>query len=154
MNKQERFDYYNSGKLQPVVQVCLLDWLNYWANADIDTEITDPLLLKQTKAELNLLLNDLSSQTTQVSMLVFGNNRISEAEEEAITETLINTVVVWSFRQRSAAVSRRSSTMGTGHSPLRTGYSSGIMTVIQKSPRNICRSWMPVIPWSGHIRRS
>ena len=94
MTKQQRYDYYNSGKLQPVVQVSLLDWLNYWANADIEAEITDPLLLAQTKAEIGLLLTDLANQTTQVSMLVFGDSRIAEAEEEAITETLINTVVV------------------------------------------------------------
>lgn len=94
MNKQERFDYYNSGKLQPVVQVCLLDWMNYWVNTDIEAEITDPLLLAQTKAEINLLLNDLNNQTTQVSMIVFGDSRIAEVEESAITETLINTVVV------------------------------------------------------------
>ena len=94
MTKQERFDYYNSGKLQPVVQVCLLDWMNYWVNADIEAEITDPLLLAQTKAEINLLLNNLNTQTQQVSMIVFGDSRIAEAEESAITETLINTVVV------------------------------------------------------------
>ena len=94
MTKQERFEYFNSGKLQSVVQVCLIDWLNYWANADIEAEITDPLLLAQTKAELNLLLNDLNTQTQQVSMIVFGDSRIAEAEESAITEALINTVVV------------------------------------------------------------
>lgn len=94
MTKQERFEYYNSGKLQPVVQVCLLDWMNYWVNTDIEAEITDPLLLAQTKAEINLLLNDLNNQTQKVSEIVFGDSRIAEAEESAITETLINTVVV------------------------------------------------------------
>lgn len=94
MTKQERYDYYNSGKLQPVVQVCLLDWMNYWVNTNIEEQITDPLLLAQTKAEINLLLNDLNSQTNQVSSIVFGDSRIAEVEESAITEALINTVVV------------------------------------------------------------
>ena len=93
-SKQERFDYYNSGELQSITQVCLLDWLNYWANADIESEITDPLLLAQTKAEINLLLSDLGTQTEQVSMLVFGDSRIAETDVAEITEALINTVVV------------------------------------------------------------
>lgn len=94
MNKQDRFNYYNSGKLQPVVQVCLLDWMNYWVNTNIEEEITDPLLLQQTKAEINLLLNDLNTQTQKVSEIVFSDSRIVEVVEEDITETLINTVVV------------------------------------------------------------
>ena len=95
MTKNERYEYYNSGKLQPIVQVCLLDWLNYWTSADIEAEITDPLLLAQTKAEISLLLHDLNNQTAQVSMIVFGDDRIASAEEAAITEELINTVVVF-----------------------------------------------------------
>ena len=94
MNKQERFNYYNSGKLQPIVQVCLLDWMNYWCNTNIEEQITNPLLLAQTKAEISLLLNDLNGQTQQVSMIVFGDSRIAEVEESAITESLVNTVVV------------------------------------------------------------
>lgn len=94
MTKSERYNYYNSGKLQPIVQVCLLDWLNYWVNADIEAEITDPLLLVQTKAEIDLLLGDLNMQTQKVSEIVFGDSRISGVSEDEITDELINTVVV------------------------------------------------------------
>ena len=94
MNKNELYDYYNSGKLQPIVQMCLVSWLNYWCNANIEQEIQDPLLLAQTKAEINLLLSDLQGQTVKVSILVLGDSRISGVDESEITEEIINTVVV------------------------------------------------------------
>lgn len=92
MTKSERYDYYNSGKLQPIVQVCLLDWLAYWTSADIEAEITDPLLLAQTKAEIRLLLGDLNGMTQKVAELAMGEEQIRTSAEPS--ESDINTAVV------------------------------------------------------------
>lgn len=91
MNKRERFDYYNAGKLQPIVQICLLDWLAYWTTNGIDT-IEDPLLRTQTAAVIDMLLTDLNGITAKVAELAMGEEQIKTAAEPS--ESDINTAVV------------------------------------------------------------
>lgn len=80
MNKQERYDYYNSGKLQPVVQICLLDWMHYWSAANAPLP-SDPTEAAQIKAAVELLLTDLEGMTVKVSEFAMGEDVIKDAVE-------------------------------------------------------------------------
>ena len=93
MNKQERYDYYNSGKLQPVVQVCLLDWLNYWSAPGAPAP-SDPLLKAQTDEAVRLLLVDLEGMTRKVSELAMGESAVKDADPEPTESNIEYAVTV------------------------------------------------------------
>lgn len=93
MTNEQRYQYFESGKLQRAVQIELLDWAGYWADA-LPGEITDPLLLVQTKAAVNLILTDLSNMIRKVSRLAISYEVFKTAVPEGITDNDIRLVVV------------------------------------------------------------
>ena len=93
MTNEQRYIYFESGKLQQAVEIELLDWAGYWAGA-FPGEITDPVQQIQTKAAINLILSDLSTMIRKVSRLAISDDRIKAAVPEGITEADIRTVVV------------------------------------------------------------
>ena len=93
MNNEQRYQYFESGKLQRAIQVELLDWAGYWAEA-LPGEITDPLLLKQTKEAVNLILVDLGGVIRKVSRLAISYEVFKTAVPEGITDNDIRQVVV------------------------------------------------------------
>ena len=99
MTKRERYEYYNSGELQPVVQICLLDWLNYWSapNAPLPS---DPTLRAQTEAAVELLLTDLEAMTRKVSELAIGEDVIKDADEPTEAEIDYAVTLIMSTRLR------------------------------------------------------
>ena len=99
MTKRERYEYYNSGELQPVVQICLLDWLNYWSasNAPIPS---DPTEAAQIKAAVELLLTDLEGMTRKVSELAMGEDVIKDAVEPTEANIEYAVTLIMSTRLR------------------------------------------------------
>ena len=78
MTNQERFAYYNSGELQPQVQLELIDWLSYWTSAGTGI-INDPLLKAQTEEAIRLIMADLNGMTKKVSMMAIGEAVIKDS---------------------------------------------------------------------------
>ena len=99
MTKRERYDYYNSGELQPVVQICLIDWLNYWSatNAPLPS---DPTLKAHTEAAVELLLTDLDGMTRKVSELAMGMDVIKDADEPTEANIEYAVTLIMSTRLR------------------------------------------------------
>lgn len=91
MTNLERYQYYKSGQLQPLVQIALIDWMTYWTTAGLD-DITDPTLKEQTVAAINLLIEDPDGITEKVCEFVIGEDAIKSAEETP-TEAQIKTAV-------------------------------------------------------------
>ena len=92
MTNQERFEYFESGKLQRAVEVELLDWAGYWTTEGLD-EITDPLQKAQTEQMIRLILRSLPEYIKQVSRLAISDSAIKTAESDP-AESVIHTVVV------------------------------------------------------------
>ena len=101
MTNEERFEYFESGKLQRSVQIELLDWAGYWAAA-YPGNIEDPVLLAQTKAAINLIFSDLAGMIRKVSRLAISDARIKDAMPEGITDTDIKAVVTSIMTNRLA----------------------------------------------------
>lgn len=93
MTNEQRYEYFESGKLQKAVEIELLDWAGYWA-AYFPGEITDPLQQRQTKKAIELILGDLGQMIRKVSRLAISDDRIKSAAPEGITDADIRTVVV------------------------------------------------------------
>lgn len=93
MTNEQRYVYFESGKLQKATEIELLDWAGYWATAGLD-EITDPLQKMQTKVAINLILSDLGNMIKKVSRLAISDDRIKSAVPEGITDVDIHLVVV------------------------------------------------------------
>ena len=91
MTNLERYQYFKSGQLHPLVQIALIDWMTYWTTAGLD-DITDPVLNAQTVAAINLLIEDPDSITEKVAEFVIGEEVIKTAEEIP-TESQIKTAV-------------------------------------------------------------
>lgn len=95
MTNQERYQYYNSGQLQPMVQIELIDWLAYWTSIGTDI-ITDPLLKEQTNEAIKNLLYDLNGMTNKVSMMAIGEAVIKDAPllpTEENVKTAVTTIM-------------------------------------------------------------
>ena len=91
MTNQERYAYYNSGVLQPMVQIELIDWLSYWTTAGTE-RIEDDLLRAQTEQAINDLMFDLNGMTNKVSMLAIGEDVIRSAQDEPTPEQIATAV--------------------------------------------------------------
>lgn len=92
MTNQERWNYYQSGELQRMTAVELLDWAGYWTNAGLDS-ITDPLKKEQTKYAIDLILKDLSGTLKVVSALAISDSTIKDCPAGTVTEQIVSTVV-------------------------------------------------------------
>jgi hypothetical protein len=93
MTNEQRYIYFESGKLQKATEIELLDWAGYWATAGLD-EITDPLQKAQMKAAINLILSDLGMMIRKVSRLAISYDVFKDAVPEGITDNDIHTVIV------------------------------------------------------------
>ena len=93
MTNEQRYCYFESGKLQQEVEIELLDWTAYWAGA-FPGGITDPLQQAQTKAAINMILCDLGTMIRKVSRLAIADDRIKSAVPEGITDADIRVIVV------------------------------------------------------------
>lgn len=94
MNNEQRYQYFESGKLQRATEIELLDWAGYWSQPGvIDAEISDPLQKAQTKSAVNLILTDLSMMIRKVSRLAISDDLFKTAVPEGITEADIKTVI-------------------------------------------------------------
>ena len=92
MTNQERWTYYQSGEMQRVVAIELLDWVGYWTTATLDS-ITDPLLKEQTKQAIDLILRDLSGTLKVVSALAISDDTIKQCAAGMVTDSIIQNVV-------------------------------------------------------------
>ena len=93
MTNEERYIYFESGKLQKSTEIELLDWAGYWTTAGLDS-VTDPLQKAQMKAAINLILNDLGMMIRKVSRLAISDDLFKTAVPEGITDADIRQVVV------------------------------------------------------------
>lgn len=91
MTNQERFEYFESGKLQRMVEIELLDWAGYWTTAGTES-ITDPLQRKQTDEMILLILRVLSECIKQVSCLVISYDEIKTFIGDP-SETIVHNIV-------------------------------------------------------------
>ena len=78
MTNQERFEYFESGKLQRAVEIELLDWAGYWTTAGTGS-IEDPLQREQTEQMIILILRALPEQISMVSRLAISYDEIKTA---------------------------------------------------------------------------
>ena len=99
MTNQDRFIYYNSGELQPMVQIELLDWMAYWTTAGVDG-IQDALLRAQTAEAIRSIMSDLNGMTNKVSMLAMGEAVIKDAlhPTEANIKTAVTSIMTNKLR--------------------------------------------------------
>lgn len=93
MTNDERWIYYESGALQRVTAIELLDWAGYWTTAGLD-EITDPLQKEQTRQAIRLILTDLSYAIKVVASLAISDDAIKSCPADNVPESVIHTVVV------------------------------------------------------------
>ena len=93
MTNQERWTYFESGELQRVTAVELLDWAGYWTTAGL-SEITDPLQKEQSRQAIRLILTDLSYAIKIVASLAISDDAIKNCEAGLVPEAVIHTVVV------------------------------------------------------------
>ena len=93
MTNQERWNYYESGELQRVTAVELLDWAGYWTTAGL-SGITDALQREQTRQAINLILTDLSYAIKVVAALAISDEAVKGCDAGLVPEALIHTVVV------------------------------------------------------------
>ena len=93
MTNEQRYIYFESGKLQKATEIELLDWAGYWATAGLD-EITDPLQKAQMKAAINLILSDLAMMIRKTSRLAISYDVFKESAPEGVTDHDIHVVVV------------------------------------------------------------
>lgn len=101
MNNRERYEYFESGKLQRAVQIELLDWAGYWAEFWPDG-LDDELLKLQTKEAVSRILSDLATMTKKVSRLAISADAIKSADPDGVTDAIIHTVVVQIMARRLA----------------------------------------------------
>ena len=90
MNNEQRYYYFESGKLQRAVEIELLDWAGYWATVGVES-ITDPLQRAQTKQMILLILRSLPEYIKQAARLAISYDEIKNAVEP--TEANIHSVV-------------------------------------------------------------
>ena len=64
MTNQERWEYYESGALQRIVAVQLLDWAGYWTTAGLDP-IEDDLQREQTRQQGGLTQGEAGDSSSQ-----------------------------------------------------------------------------------------
>lgn len=93
MTNQERWQYFESGELQRVTAIELLDWAGYWTTAGLG-DITDPLQKEQTRQAIRLILTDLSYTIKVVASLAISDSAIASSEAGMVQESTIHTVVV------------------------------------------------------------
>ncbi len=93
MTNDERWTYFESGALQRVTAIELLDWAGYWTTAGLD-EITDPLQKEQTRQAIRLILTDLSYAIKVVASLAISDDAIKSCPPDNVPESVIHTVVV------------------------------------------------------------
>ena len=93
MTNDERWTYFESGVLQRITAIELLDWAGYWTTAGLD-EITDPLQKEQTRQAIRLILTDLSYAIKVVASLAISDDAIRACDAGSVPEAVIHTVVV------------------------------------------------------------
>ena len=93
MTNQERWRFFESGELQRVTAIELLDWAGYWTIAGLD-EITDETQKQQSREAIHMILNSLSQVTKIVASMVISDDAIRNAEAGTITEAMIRPVIV------------------------------------------------------------
>lgn len=93
MTNQERWQYFESGELQRVTAVELLDWAGYWTTEGLD-EITDPLQKEQTRQAIRLILTELSRTIKIVASLAISDDAIKACDPDNVPESVIHTVIV------------------------------------------------------------
>ena len=101
MNNQERFEYFESGKLQRAVEIELLDWVGYWTTAGTGS-IEDPLQREQTNHMILEILQALPEQISMVSRLAISYDEIkvatgdpSEATIRGIVTNILTFKLAW-----------------------------------------------------------
>ena len=87
MTNQERFEYFESGKLQRAIEMELLDWAGYWTTAGTST-IEDPLQREQTDQMILLILRDLAECIKQVSCLAISYDEIKSSTGDPSEATI------------------------------------------------------------------
>lgn len=92
MTNEERFIYFESGKLQRAVEIELLDWAGYWTTAGTGS-IEDPLQRAQTDAMIRMILRSLPECIKQVSRLAISEDAIKTSTGDP-AESVIHTVTV------------------------------------------------------------
>ena len=93
MTNDERWTYYESGALQRVTAIELLDWAGYWTTAGLD-DITDPLQKEQTREAIRMILTNLSYTIKVVSALAISDEAIKACPADNVPESVIHTVIV------------------------------------------------------------
>ncbi len=93
MTNDERWIYYESGALQRVTAIELLDWAGYWTTAGLD-EITDPLQKEQTREAIRLILTNLSYTVKVVASLEISDDAIKACPADNVPESTIHTVII------------------------------------------------------------
>lgn len=91
MTNEQRFEYFESGKLQRAVEIELLDWAGYWTTAGTGS-IEDPLQRAQTEQMILLILRNLPEYIKQVSRLAISYDEIKTATGDP-TEATIRGIV-------------------------------------------------------------
>lgn len=99
MTNQERWQYFESGELQRVTAVELLDWAGYWTTEGLD-EITDPLQKEQTRQAIRLILTELSYTIKIVASLAISDEAIKSCPVDNVPESVIHTVIVGIMARR------------------------------------------------------
>lgn len=93
MNNKERWEYYESGELQRIVAVQLLDWAGYWTTAGLDS-IEDDLQKEQSRQAIKMILEDLSYAVKVVTAMLISDPVIKNGIPGYISENDIYTAVV------------------------------------------------------------
>ena len=93
MTNSERWEYYESGALQRIVAVQLLDWAGYWTTAGLDP-IEDDLQREQTRQAIKMILEDLSYAVKVVTAMLISDPVIKNGIPGYIPESEIYTAVV------------------------------------------------------------
>ena len=94
MTSEERWAYFNTGVLQSMTAIELLDWAGYWTMEGVDS-IENALLKQQTKIAIDRILTDLGYMNKVVSNLAISYEEIQNAPSTAaITQSMIHSIVV------------------------------------------------------------
>ena len=96
MTNEQRFNYFESGKLQRAVEMELLDWVGYWTTMGLDS-ITDPLLKAQMEQMILLILRSMPEYIKQVSRLAISYPEIKDAVEptEANVKSAVTNILTF-----------------------------------------------------------
>ena len=92
MTNEERFVYFESGALQQLCEIELLDWAGYWTTAGLGG-ITDPTLKEQTRAAIAIILYGLDEMIMKVSRLAISDSLFKTKPLSEITPADVSAVI-------------------------------------------------------------